>query len=438
MKINEFGLIKEWIGRYRQNSNFTRMVTILSMDILARLSNILLLPVYLRLMSQEEYGLYNYILSIITTFSIVLNFGLYVAQTKYYSDRHAGEGRKAVLFNIFFLLTLLLMIVLIPVYVFGIDFRLVKFLFKNDIGYSGFRWSMLMATIVSIYSVILANYFVTSERIHLFRKYNLYRLIVINAVVLFCLYYFKSEKIHVRLFYTYLCEMLVLLVFISFYIREMLPVIDKKLIVNSLKLGLPIMLSAVWAMIGNYNDKFFLEKYGSPKELSYYYLAFSIANIVYMICLAVQNSWLPSFLREKDLQLNIRKTKQVITRLALGLLILGVMLVLAFYLALKFRIIADKYAPALLILPFLLLAQIISGIVLLYSNYLIYFEKTHWSMMVGIITSIIGLTGSYFLVSAWGIYGAVFSYLAVQLIYLFFYHRLIQYQLRRMVAKLII
>ncbi|MBS1599286.1 MAG: oligosaccharide flippase family protein [Bacteroidetes bacterium] len=424
--------VKEWIGRYSQNATFKKLLTVLSMDILVRASGIILLPIYLRLMTQEEYGLYNYILSIIVTFSVILNFGLYVSQTKFYSDNHLDEKRKVVLFNIAFLLSVALAIVIIPVYVFRLDFDFVKILFKNDINYPRFRWAMLLATIVSVYTVILSNYFITSEKIKYFRRYNLWRLIIVNVVALACLYYFRNDAIHIRLICTYLSELIVLAVFFSFYLREMFPRIDFKIISNSLKLGLPIMFSAIWGLISNYSDKFFLEKNGTAKDLSYYYLAFSIANVLYMICTAVQNSWLPSFLKEKDLKLNIRKTRKLISQLAIVLFVLSVMLLVGLYVAIKIKIISDKYIPAMHVLPFLLVAQIINGIVLIYSNYMIYFERTHWSLFIGIFTSVIGLAGSYFLVPIWGVFGAVTSYLIVQVTYFYLYHLVIRYKIRKM------
>lgn len=431
MEIKELGFIRDLIGRYRRNTSLVRMLTILSMDILTRLSNILLLPVYLRLMSQEEYGLYNYILSIVTTFSVVLNFGLYVSQTKYYSDMHDSGERKVVLFNILFLLTGLLAIVMLSAYFFGFDYVLVKLLFKDDIAYATLRLPLLLAVVVSVYIVILANYFVTSEKIDLFRKYNLFRLLVVNTVVVLALYLSRGEKIHVRLLYTYVTELAVLIVFSLYYVREMLPKIDWGLMGKYLKLGLPVMFSAIWGMVSNYSDKFFLEKHGSAKDLSYYFLAFSIANVLYMICLAVQNSWLPTFLREKDLKTNMRQTKKLMIRLALGLLLLAVLLMGFFFLALHWNIISPKYRPAMPILPFLLVAQILNGIVLLYSNYMIYFEKTHLSLFIGMITSVIGLIISYFLVPRWGTYGAVTAYLTVQLAYLGLYHWTVRWHVSR-------
>ena len=160
MKEKATTILTGWLSKYKSSLFLKNLSSVLIIDILARASGILLLPVYLRLMTQEEYGLYNYVLSMITTFAVILNFGLYVSQSKYYHDAHTIAEKKKVLFNIVFLLTSLLLLFTVPVYAFKLDYYLVKVLFKNNIDYDAYRWPMLLAVIVSVYVVILSNYFI--------------------------------------------------------------------------------------------------------------------------------------------------------------------------------------------------------------------------------------------------------------------------------------
>jgi len=422
-------LIDGWWQKYKDSDFLKKISSVLLIDVLVKLSGIILLPVYLRLMTQEEYGIYNYILSIVTTFTLILTFGLYVSQSKYYSSSDTKEKKQTVVFNIFVLLSSLLVLVIIPVYAFKLDFFLVKLLFKNDITYNLYRWPILLAIIVSIYIVLLSNFFVTSEQIGYFRKYNIIRLMFINVIALLSLYFLKTDHVQIRLLYTYLTEFIVLASFMYYYFKEMRPQLDKKVLYSSFKLGIPIMFSAIWGLISNYSDKFYLEKYGSPKDLSYYYLAFSVSNILYMICAAVQNIWLPTFLKEKNIERNADKTIKLLVKLGIALAVVGALLFLGVFAAIKIHVISDQYTPALYILPILLIAQIINGIVLIYSNYMIYFEKTHWSLYIGIITSLIGIAGGYFLIPVWNIFGAAIVYLVVQLTYIIIYHYLIKLKL---------
>jgi O-antigen/teichoic acid export membrane protein len=434
MKRKVAVVLTGWVNRYRNSILLKKISSLLAIDILVRSSSIILLPLFLLLMTQEEYGLYNYIISIVTTFSVILNFGLYVAQSKYYSDAPTRERKQQVLFNICLLLTILLSVAILPVYLFNLDYRVVRLLFRNEINYPAYRWLILLAVVVSVYSLIMSNYFMISERLKLFRRYNLYRLLLVNLLALAALYLVQADNIHTRLLSTYIVEAGVLLVFFWFYAKAMKPAPDWKWMPTALKLSIPIMLSAIWGLLSNYSDKFFLEKYGSARDLSYYYLAFSLSNVVYMICAAVQNVWLPTFLKEKDLKLNIHNTRRLMTRLAIGLTLLGLALVLGLYVALETGIISEKYRPALYILPILLLAQNISGISLIYSNYMIYLERTHWALFIGIVTSLVGIGASYLFIPKYNIYGAVFVYLGVQAVYFCLYHIVVSNKLKTLTA----
>jgi O-antigen/teichoic acid export membrane protein len=435
MKKKVVSKLFAWSDRYKKSPILKKTSSILSVDILVRSSGILLLPVYLLLMTQQEYGLYNYIISIVTTFSIILNFGLYVSQSKYYSDADTREKQQQVLFNISLLLTILLALVITPMYVLHLDYALVKVLFKNDIDYESYRWLILLAVVVTVYSLILSNYFIISEKIGLFRNYGIFRLLAVHALVILALYLNHSDSIKTRLLYTYITETVVLLVFFTFYIRDMRAVPDWKWMPQALKLSIPIMFSALWGMLSNYSDKFFLEKYGTARDLSWYYLAFSLSNVLYMICTAVQNAWLPNFLKDKDLKINMANTRKLISRLSIALVVIGVLLVIGLYIAIQVSIISPKYTPALYLLPVLCAAQLLNGISLIYSNYMIYLGKTHWTLYIGIITSIAGVTGSYLIIPLFNIYGAVFVYLGVQVIYLCLYHMVVSRKLKTLLAK---
>src|ERR1041384_545764 len=124
---------KTWKQKIAGNIILKRLLTVLSLDILVRVSGFILLPIYLRLMTQEEYGIFNYLQSIISTFSLVLNFGLYVSQSKLYHDFTHSRERGQLLFSIHLFLFGILLAFLLPAYFFKLDYQVVSILFKSDI-----------------------------------------------------------------------------------------------------------------------------------------------------------------------------------------------------------------------------------------------------------------------------------------------------------------
>jgi O-antigen/teichoic acid export membrane protein len=63
---------------------------------------------------------------------------------------------------------------------------------------------------------------------------------------------------------------------------------------------------------------------------------------------------------------------------------------------------------------------------------MLYFEKTHFSLFIGLIISVVGLAASYFLVPRWGVFGAAIGYMVVQFAHLFLFRAAIKYQLAKL------
>lgn len=420
-------ILKARIAKYKENILVKRLLTVLGIDILVKISGILLLPVYLILMTQDEYGLYGYLLSIIMTFSLVLNFGLYIPLSKFYHDYQDDEKRGTLLFSISLLLAVLLTCLILPVYLFGWDYEVINVLFKNPVDYKDYRGAVLIAIIVSVFSFMLTSFFFTSEKLQHLKRYNFFRVICINVITLFSLYFFRNtDSVGIRLQATYITELILFLAFSYFYIREIQFKFDKRAAIGGLKLALPVMVSAIFGIGINFSDKFFLEKYSSFKDLSYYYLAVSLASAIPLIFASLQNAWLPLFLKERDIQKNIATTNKLMRKLIVGFLLLSVLIMIFFKIVLDLGIIQAKYSEAMGILPLLLISQIISSLVSLHTNYLIYFERTHIASVTGFILCIISLGLSLLVIPRYKVYGAAAVSLISNIIYLSLYYFIIK------------
>ena len=425
------------MAQYRNNLLINRLFAVLSIDILVKLAGVILLPVYLRLMTQDEYGLYGYLLSIIFTFSVVLNFGLYIPISKFYHDFENEEDRGQLLFTIFCLLAVILTFVIFPIYFFNWDYVLVKILFKNQIHYAEYRGSVLLALVVSIGNFMLTNFLFTSEKIRQLKQYNFLRIICINIFATTFLFILKNhDRVRVRLETTYLVEAILFLSFVFIFIKEVRTRFSRKIALAGLKLAIPVMMSAVFGIIINFSDKFFLEKYGSFKEMSYYYLAVSCAGVIPMIFASFQNAWLPLFLKEKDLAKNVAKTKKLIIRLFVIFAVLSFSIQIFVWVILSLGIIQSKYHETLYILPLLLISQILSALTPLYTNYLVYLEKTHVVSITGLLVCCISLGLSLLLIPRFGVYGAGAVSIASNACYFAIYYFIIRFYIQKKINEI--
>lgn len=413
------------LKRYKDNVLINRFVNLLSVDILVKASSFILIPVYLKLLSQTEFGLYNYLISIVVFFSQILNFGLYVAQSKIYQELEAEErGRFVYSLNV--LLVSLLTISLAVIYGFGFDKYLISLLFKNNFNYTSYRLPMLLAIVASVYSFILYNYFLTAEKIRLVQRYNVLRLVLLHSIVLIFLYFFKYDKVNIRLIVTYAVELLLIVIFSYYCITEMVPRLNFKLMLRSVKIGFPIMASAICGIVIGFGDKFFLEKKAGFVDLSVYYLAFSVANVIPLIFNTLQNIWLPIFLKEKDLEKNLKLSKKMIIRVFGLFVLLSVCVIVFIKGALYFNIIDAKYAKVMYVLPIVLLSLSIESTSHLLINYITFFEQTFILPAVSVVLGIVSITLNINLIGRYGLYGAAYSSLCIGVLSFITYYTILR------------
>jgi O-antigen/teichoic acid export membrane protein len=413
---------------FNLNSELARRFTgILSIDILVKASGFILLPVFLRLMTQEEFGVYNYLISIIQLFALVLNFGLYIPISKFYHSFERPQLKGKYLFTAFVTLLFLLILLCLLGMAFRLDYVIVDILFDTPFNYGYYRPILMMALLSTVFSFMLTSFFYTSEKIKQVKLYNICRIVIVNLAALVMLNLLTGNSVLVRLSASYIVELILLLFFSYYLISEMMIGFDRKLMWRSVTMGFPIMTSAIFGIIVNFSDKFLLQKHGSLIDLSNYYLGFSFAGILQIIFASLQNVWLPLFLKEKDLQRNFKKTQGLIFRLLVSFLILSLFIWLLFIILVKIEIIPIKYSLVIKILPFLLVAQIFASITTLLTNYLIYFEKTGIATLTGLAVSLLSIGMGLWLIPVWGVMGAAITALLVNMIFMLLYYGIIHY-----------
>lgn len=405
---------------YQDSVVLKRFSSVFSLDFLVRASNLLLIPVYLKLMTQDEFGLYGYLFSIVGMFALVLNFGMYLAQTKLYHD-FTNDQRRSLIFTINITLIFFLIIFLLPIYLFKFDEQIISLLFLHPINYESYRNVLFLAVLVSIYVLMLQNYLITSENIKWLQLYNLCKLIFVNSIVIYLLSAQTGDCVMIRLKYSYLIELLILIFFSLVYFRQMKIEFNLVFVPKTLRIGIPAMLSALLGMIYNFSDKFILEKYGNFSDLAVYNLGFTIASIIMIIFSSFQTVFLPIFFKEKNIEKNFNKTMAILIKMIIIFFVISLFVFILTTGAFYFNIIHSEYSTVLFILPVLLLTSIFQASVHLFSNYIVYFEVLYIGTIAVFFLSLLNIGLNLLLIPNYNIYGAAFSSLVINILSFIFY-----------------
>jgi O-antigen/teichoic acid export membrane protein len=161
--------------------NFLRLLTI---DSLVKVSGLILLPVYLQLMDQNEFGLYGYLVAMVAYLATILNGGFYLVQSKLYFE-YPESQRGQVLFTLNSLLFGFMLLIVILWIALNLDAILVKRLFNHPIDFSLFRVPLVVGVFTTAFGLMVSQYLLASGSIKKLQIFNILRSFLIHVIVLF-------------------------------------------------------------------------------------------------------------------------------------------------------------------------------------------------------------------------------------------------------------
>jgi O-antigen/teichoic acid export membrane protein len=157
----------------------------------------------------------------------------------------------------------------------------------------------------------------------------------------------------------------------------------------------------------SFSDKFFVQQKTDMSVLAVYTTGITIASVCSLVLMSFQNIWLPVFLKEKNVEINFRRTGKMAKIIGISFAGIAVFMIIGVKTALMFDIIPSSYNDVLKILPFLFVAQIISSINALYGNYFLYFERMTLGALVGGSVYVISFFLNFLLIPHYGVPGAI-------------------------------
>jgi O-antigen/teichoic acid export membrane protein len=410
------GFIKDIYVKYYKNNELTnRFANILSLDILVKGGMFFFYPIYIRLMTVDEYGVYGYLMTIIAVFAGALNFGIYLAQSKQYHDV-SEEQRGSYLFSINLFLAVAVTLTIGGLFATDLDRTFVSFLFEKSIDYSAYRPWIILGVVNSIYSLMVYNYFMTSEQIRYYQIQNVLKLILINTIVVAYLKYDIGDNVLIRIKYGYIVETLILIPFLYFYLRRIRFSFNAGYVKDALFIGLPAMFSSIIGVFHSLADRKFIEQYRTHEELGIFTLGLTLSGILYMIFSAFQNSLLPFFFKEKDKTANYDRTVRAVKKIILLLSGIAAGMFLLTFLLVYFGIIRAEYYAILPIMPVMLLTHIIQAASALFANFYIYFNKNYLSIFLSVLSAVLNIVLCILLIPTLGMLGAAMATFTVSLV----------------------
>jgi O-antigen/teichoic acid export membrane protein len=437
MRENKQSFWKNSIEKYRNKVAFRRFISLFSTDVLVRGANFLLIPLFLYLMTRDEFGVYGYLYSFAMAMSLVFTFGFHASVPKLYADtKDDKKAQGSMLFTLSLTLILGLVLIFSLISLTGIDEYFFGLINRNEemknFSYDTYRPYLLVAMASMVLSNLLTYYFVAAEKIKNIQAFNLIRFFFANGLAILLLYTAPdADAALLRLSVTYIVELLLCCVFLFFLCKNFTFKFSKYYLYKGLKIGLPLSFVALLNAITNFGDKHFVMIYCGAAIVGVYNLASLLATIPVIVYQSFNFIWLPSFLQEKNLILLKKKTDRNGLRIFILLFLLSVLIYIGAFFLLQWGVFPENYSLIMQILPPLLLSQIFASLNLFFFNYFTYFEKNYLTILTSIVINSLSYLSFSLTASRFGYIGVAYSLLLSNFTLFVIYYILTSYYVKK-------
>lgn len=443
MRENKQSFWKKGIETYRNKVAFRRFLSLFSTDVLVRGANFLLIPLFLHLMTRDEFGVYGYLYSFAMAMSLVFTFGFHASVPKLFADTKSDKkAQGSMLFTLSLTLIVGLVLIFSLISLTGIDEYFFGLINRNEemknFSYDTYRPYLLVAMASMVLSNLLTYYFVAAEKIKNIQAFNLIRFFFANGLAILLLYTAPdADAALLRLSVTYIVELLLCCVFSFFLCKNFTFKFSKYYLYKGLKIGLPLSFVALLNAITNFGDKHFVMIYCGAAIVGVYNLASLLATIPVIVYQSFNFIWLPSFLQEKNLILLKKKTDRNGLRIFILLFLLSVLIYIGAFFLLQWGVFPENYSLIMQILPPLLLSQIFASLNLFIFNYFTYFEKNYLTILTSIVINSLSYLLFSLTASRFGYIGVAYSLLLSNFTLFVIYYLLTSYYVKKSIKELV-
>lgn len=360
---------------------------------------IITIPIFTRLMTTEQVGIVNLynswqgLLSVIASLALTSG-GFSIAMKEFEKDRDSYVSSVLVLTSFFSLVFLI-------VYCLNVNFW-------NNI--TGLSTKLMLLMIISFILTPAMEFWLAKQRYEY--KYKLSTIITISSAILASAFsiimVLKSNNNlgEVRLISNYFIIFIFDFLIWIYILKKGIKGFNKKYLVFSLKLSIPLIGYTICAQILNVSDRVMISKMIGNSEVGIYSILYTVSSLSLMIWFAINASFVPYLYQ------NINKNNDNIKKISLYILkgysLLAFLLVLLAPEIVKI-LATGEYYSAIYIMPPIAAGVYYISLSNFYSNILIYMKKTKYIMYASFSAAILNIILNLIFIKKIGFMSAAYT-----------------------------
>jgi len=369
---------------------------------------ILLLPIYTRFFTPEEYGIVDLVTTVLMFLTIMSMLQMEAAIGRYFYEAKDEKENQRNLSTAFWTIMACSIVLIVLLYI--IAKPLSALLFDSD------QYSALFLVIAAILPLSNVYGFLTAVMRYVKKPmlYGLFSLIQISLTLGTSILYVVYMKMGIiGVFYGQLtgfgAAALVMLLY-SFRSKIIGLYWEQAVIIRYLKFSLPLLPGMVGSWANNYVNRFVMLSYLTLAEIGLYTVAFRIASIFRLLEDAVKMAWGP-FIYESLQKENHRELFKTVFNYAV-MLVFSLVILLTLFADEIFSIFATSaYDNAIDVMVILFLSLGLNALVQIVLIGPAITKKTHYSSILQLSSLGVNVTSLFILVPEYGLIGVPLSLL---------------------------
>ncbi|MFV0577715.1 MAG: lipopolysaccharide biosynthesis protein [Fusobacterium ulcerans] len=379
--------------------------------------NVLAIPIIVRMISPEYFGLFSIFMIFYNTFSLVFSFGLEHFFMRYFFE--VGKDKYLLTKIILKLILILDSIFIVGIYIIKIlNIRIFESFFKLDN-------KLLLLFFIGAIIVVINKFSITYIRLQ--KKAKIYSKLVIlgqflNIIFIFAFYFLLKEKQYVLILSIIVSNFFVTLISIILELNFWKSVLNIKN--YPLKISLKEMISYSYPMliaslinIGYQSiDKLMLKKYNLFIEIGIYSMSMKVANLLNIIQQSFNALWLPEALEyyKNNEFSKIKYVNKIFTFAVTEI----VGLIILFAPILKY-VLSEEYENVIEIFPFLMFIPVIGILSEIIGVGIIFSKNSKYQTLSSLGALFLNIILNIFLIPEYHLLGAIIATIVSYLGYYF-------------------
>ena len=414
---------------------FTRILLYFSGNIALRLIGLFLLPIYTRLLSTSEYGIWGLVNSIGQFLSIIMPLGMLMAVGRFYFDANDDAERAESLGTIFFFLAFFPLIFLTILEKNG---STIFNLIIPSVPFDPYIRITIWSTYLSVFSIIplmILRSREQSQKYIFFTVGQTFFYHILTAILVI----FLKQGVLGMITANFIANIIFSIIFIIETIKWFPPRISITRLINIFRYSFPLIIHsfAGWSLM--LSDRIILQQWVSLQVIGIYSIGYTIGSISQNAADAATSAWFPIFYQSRKIDGDSKKSILTASYILLVVAAISILITISSHHIIGW-LIPESYRGSEQIIIWVAISGIFIQIYNILSYSIHYIKKTWFLIIISWGSAITNLIINFTLIKTYGYIVAAIStfvsYFLMALLTYFIVRKIdpIHYEYRRWIS----